>query len=418
MIDTVDIELASGHGGNGCISFRREKYVPRGGPDGGDGGRGGHVYVEATESLNTLVPFRYQKKFAAEDGGNGRGKKQHGRDGADLVLQVPVGTLVYVGGEEQTLAGDLVVPGQRVLLAWGGGGGRGNCTYVSPTNQVPLLAEAGEEGERLHVHLELKLLADVGIIGRPNAGKSSLLARVSAARPKIADYPFTTIEPALGVVEVKGEAFVIMEVPGLIAGAHSGAGLGTEFLRHAERTRLFVHLLDGAGEDVEGAYLGTNQEVALYGKDLASKPQVVAVNKVDLPEVQARLPELRAALEPIAGTVFAISAATGEGVEGLLAKVAGLLATLRRAAPLPPGQPVVLQRPRPQRRAAIERQGEVFLLKWPRAERIAELLKAGDAWAVMQFRQELARMGAARALERAGAVPGSKVVVGNVKLEW
>lgn len=418
MIDQAVIQVKAGDGGNGCISFRREKFVPKGGPDGGDGGKGGSVYLEARADLTTLLPFRYRSRFEAPSGQHGRGKRMRGADGEDLVVPVPVGTLVYrlEGDGNRTLLADLSRPGQRLLVARGGQGGRGNARFATPTNRTPLLAEAGEKGEQATLLLELKLLADVGIVGQPNAGKSSLLSRISAARPRVAPYPFTTTEPVLGVVEHKGREFVAVEVPGLIEGAHKGAGLGHHFLRHAERTRLLVHLLDGASPDPAGDYERLNRELLLYSPQLAGKPRVVAVNKVDLPQVRERAPHILQALAHAPQPVLLVSAATGEGVEALLDRVVEALASL------PPPQPApeeVVIRPRPARdRRYIERQGGRFVVHWPRAERLAQMLRTRDRRAMAQFRWELERLGVSRALEQAGARPGDRVRIGPVELEW
>jgi len=419
MIDRAVLFVKGGDGGNGCVSFRREKFVPKGGPDGGDGGDGGNVYLEARADLSTLHHFRYRDRFEAERGQHGRGKNQRGKDGEDLVVPVPVGTLVYrlePDGSRRLLA-DLTRPGQRLLVARGGRGGWGNARFASPTNRTPLLAEAGEPGEAVWLLLELKLLADVGIVGRPNAGKSSLLARITSARPKVADYPFTTTEPVLGVVEHKGQTFVVAEIPGLIEGAHRGIGLGHEFLRHAERTRVLVHLVNGSSPHPAEDYRQVNRELALYSPQLAQKPQRVAVNKVDLPEVRNRIPQIQADLAEAPQPLFFLSAVTGEGVPALLD---ALLEDLARIPPPPPAEPEVLLPPRPpvNRRGWVEHRDGRFIVHWPRAERLARMLNPRDGRALAQFRRELQRMGVERALEEAGVQPGDTVVIGDLELEW
>jgi len=333
--DHLKIHVKAGDGGNGCVAFRREKYVPLGGPAGGDGGRGGHVVLRADEGLRTLVDFHFKRHFRAGRGRHGEGKDRHGKNGADLVLRVPVGTMVREAETGRVLA-DLTAHGQEAVVARGGRGGRGNARFATPKEKAPRIAEKGKPGEERWLELALKLLSDVGLIGFPNAGKSTILSRVSAARPKIADYPFTTLEPCLGVVRAgEGESFVVADLPGLIEGAHTGAGLGHKFLRHIERTRLLIHVLDTAGtggRDPVEDFTAINRELALYSPELASRPQVVAANKMDLPEARANLDRLRAALPDC--EIFPVSAVTGEGLDLLIARVAVLLQEL----PLPDGE--------------------------------------------------------------------------------
>ena len=320
MIDRVVIKVTSGKGGDGAISGRREKYVPRGGPDGGDGGRGGCVYLRGDRNVNTLMEYRYRREFRAGDGHRGEGKRKHGGDGSDVSLSVPLGTQVWTDDHGVRLLGDISDQGQTLLVAKGGRGGAGNSRYATSTNRFPLLAQAGDPGERRVIRLELKLLADVGIIGAPNAGKSSLLSLVSAANPRVADYPFTTLEPVLGTVEHRGEMFVMVDIPGLIEGAHRGVGLGHEFLRHVERTRALVHMVDGSLDDPVAEVCKINAELQEYDSELARKPQILAVNKVDLTHVAERkgcLSDAFQAGDP--GDTCFISAATGEGY-GTLAR--------------------------------------------------------------------------------------------------
>ena len=291
LIDEALIYVKAGDGGNGVVAFRREAHVPRGGPDGGNGGKGADVYLVADPQTNTLLYFHKHMRFLAPNGVHGRGKNQTGAQGEDLNISVPIGTVAYDADTGQVLA-DLIETGQRTLLAHGGRGGRGNRVFRSSTNQAPRIAENGEPGEELRVRLELKLLADIGIIGVPNAGKSTLLSRVSAARPKIADYPFTTLEPTLGVVVVGDRDLVLADIPGLIEGAHAGVGLGHAFLRHIERTRVLIHLLNGVSPDPLGDYEAINQELELFNPHLMAKPQIVVLNKMDIPEVRAAWPKL------------------------------------------------------------------------------------------------------------------------------
>jgi GTP-binding protein len=324
FFDEVRIEVVAGDGGDGCIAFLREKYRPRGGPSGGDGGRGGSVWAVADPGLNTLLPFRYNRLFKATRGENGRGKSQHGHGAEDLEIAVPVGT-VLTDVETSDLVADITEPGQRVLVAAGGQGGRGNARFATPTNQAPRRADPGTPGERRTLHLELRLLADAGLIGLPNAGKSSLLARVSAARPKVADYPFTTLEPVLGVVQPDPEhSFVLADIPGLVEGAHEGRGLGLEFLRHVRRTAVLVHLVDASETTAEGALAAwdtINAELAAYDRELGERPQVVVISKTDLPATMASMDALRAAFAERNIALHGVSAATGRGCRELMQHV-------------------------------------------------------------------------------------------------
>ena len=303
MIDRVEIYVKGGDGGNGAVSFRREKYVPYGGPNGGDGGDGGSVYLVGDGSLSTLRPFRYKKHFKAKRGAHGKGKDMVGRRGEDLLVKVPLGTLVKRKDDEDgdALIADIVEQDQRVLVARGGKGGYGNAHFASPTDKAPRIAEDGRPGEELWLRLDLKLIADVGLVGYPNAGKSTLLSAVTRARPKIADYPFTTTEPILGVVEIGYESFVLADIPGIIEGAHLGHGLGLDFLRHVERTRVLIQLSDGSSDTLLADLKNVEDELDLYQEGLKDRPRIVAVNKIDLPAVKARLPQLRKELKA-AGT--------------------------------------------------------------------------------------------------------------------
>ncbi len=328
FLDQTKIFIRSGNGGSGAVSFRREKYVPRGGPDGGDGGRGGHIIMEATNDLNTLSSFRYQQHFRAEHGEPGAAVNRFGKAGADLIIKVPVGTLVKNTETGKNIA-DLNESGFQVIILRGGRGGRGNTHFATSTRQTPQFAEKGEPGAELAIELELKLLADVGLIGFPNAGKSSLLTKISAARPKVANYPFTTLEPNLGVVDYKAESFVAVDIPGLIEGAHQGVGLGHQFLRHIERTRLLVHLVDLSGQsgrDPYQDYVQINEELRLYNPELISKEQIVAANKIDLPESRKTWEKFQ--LQIGDRIVIPISVATGEGINQLLDTVIQKLALL------------------------------------------------------------------------------------------
>ena len=318
FLDQCKIYIRSGNGGAGAVSFRREKFIPNGGPDGGDGGRGGDVWIEAVDGLNTLIDYRYQQHFKADTGVHGMGRQMHGANGEDLVLKVPVGTQV-LEDDKETLVADLDRPGMRVRLAKGGNGGFGNVHFKGPINQAPRFALPGQEGEERWLWLRLKLIADAGLVGLPNAGKSTFLAAVSAATPKIADYPFTTLTPNLGVVDLSTqERFVIADIPGLIEGASEGAGLGTRFLGHVERCAVLIHLIDGTQEDVGEAYRTVREELAAYDQSLAEKAEVVALNKVDALDPETRA-EKAAELARAAGREpMIVSGVSGEGVTQLL----------------------------------------------------------------------------------------------------
>jgi len=317
FLDQAKVYIRSGDGGAGAVSFRREKFIEFGGPDGGDGGRGGDVWAEAVDGLNTLIDYRYRQHFKAKTGGHGMGRNRAGAKGADVVLRVPAGTQI-LETDNETLIADLTKPGDRVLLAEGGNGGFGNAHFKSSTNQAPRRANPGQEGREKWIWLRLKLIADIGIIGLPNAGKSTLLARVSAARPKIADYPFTTLHPNLGVVRHKGGELVLADIPGLIEGAHEGAGIGDRFLGHVERCGALLHLVDAAGDNPAGAYRTVRRELAAYGHGLEEKPEIVILSRADLVS-DARLKSAASSLRKPTGTKpLLVSAATGQGLEDLL----------------------------------------------------------------------------------------------------
>jgi GTPase len=327
FLDEAKVYIRSGDGGNGCVSFRREKFIEFGGPNGGDGGKGGDVIAEAVDGLNTLIDYRYQQHFFAKNGQPGMGKDRHGANGADIVLKVPVGTQIY---EEDgaTLIVDLTERGQRAVLAQGGNGGFGNTHFKSATNRAPRRANPGQPGTEQTIRLRLKLIADAGIVGLPNAGKSTFLAVVSAARPKIADYPFTTLQPQLGVVEIDGREFVLADIPGLIEGAHEGAGLGDRFLGHVERCRVLLHLVDGAGGDAGAAYKTIRAELSAYGEGLADKPEIVALSKadaIDAAEVEQQADRLKRAARK---APLVVSAVSGAGVPEVLR---ALIAVIEKA---------------------------------------------------------------------------------------
>jgi GTP-binding protein len=338
FLDQAKINVRSGHGGSGCLSFRRERFIPRGGPDGGDGGAGGDVVAEAVPALNTLIDFRYRPHVKAGRGGHGMGRNRTGARGRDAVLAVPIGTQVFLE-DGCTLIADLAEEGARAVLARGGRGGWGNARFKSATNRAPRRTGPGLPGEEMWLVLRLKLIADAGLIGLPNAGKSSLLRAVSRARPKVADYPFTTLHPHLGVVDRGGATFVLADIPGLIEGAHAGVGLGDRFLGHVERCHVLIHLIDGTGEDVAAAWRTVRAELAAYGAGLDGKPELVVLNKIDaLPAAEVAL--RRDALARAAGApVLGVSAATGAGLSDLTGRIAALVAAQRDGARGEPAAP-------------------------------------------------------------------------------
>jgi GTP-binding protein len=317
FLDEAKVYIRSGDGGNGCVSFRREKFIEYGGPNGGDGGKGGDVVVETVDGLNTLIDYRYQQHFTAKNGGGGMGKDRHGANGADATLKVPVGTQIYEE-DGDTLLADLTEVGQRVVLLRGGNGGFGNAHFKSATNRAPRHANPGQPGIELTIRLRLKLIADAGVVGLPNAGKSTFLAAVSAAKPKIADYPFTTLHPQLGVVDIGGREFVLADIPGLIEGAHEGVGLGDRFLGHVERCRVLLHLVDGTGEDAGVAYTTVRTELAAYGHDLAEKPEIVALSKADALSPDAIRQQVARLKRAAKKTPLVVSAVSGDGVAEVL----------------------------------------------------------------------------------------------------
>ncbi|HQD42196.1 MAG TPA: GTPase ObgE, partial [Bacillota bacterium] len=333
FVDMVKIHTAAGNGGHGAVSFRREKYIPAGGPDGGDGGRGGDIVFEADPGMKTLMDFRYKKRYRAENGQNGAGFNKTGKNGEDLVLKVPVGTVIKDFDTGIVIA-DLTTAGQRVVAARGGKGGKGNARFASAVRQAPTFAESGYDGEERWLVLELKLIADVGLIGFPNVGKSTILSVVTGAKPKIANYPFTTLTPNLGVVALDGDrTFVLADIPGLIEGAHRGVGLGHDFLRHIERTRLLIHVLDvsgSEGRDPLEDFRQVNRELERYSSKLAERPQIVAANKMDLPGAAENLARVREELEKEGYEVFEVSAATNRGLDGLMNRAADLIDTMEQ----------------------------------------------------------------------------------------
>ena len=414
--DEAEIYVKSGDGGDGCVAFRREKYVPYGGPAGGDGGKGGDVCLYVDSHLNTLYRFSKKRQFRAERGVHGRGKNQHGAAGEALRIPVPPGTVVY-DAETGDLLGDLTELDHELIVARGGRGGRGNARFVSSTNQAPRIAEHGAPGQELNLRLELKLLADVGLVGVPNAGKSTLLAAVTAARPKIAPYPFTTLQPNLGVVVLDPQTeFVLADIPGLIEGAAEGKGLGHEFLRHIERTRVLVHLLDGLSADPMVDFAAINHELAAFGHGLSDKPQVVVLNKMDMPQVRESWSAIHKSLKSEGHSAMAISAVAREGTRELLYHVAQMLAELPEQAPALEVPVFRLEGDEDTFTVAWEEDG--WRVSGARVERLAAMTVWNLDEAVARFQRTLDRMGIVEALEEAGVQPGDTVRIGDRELEW
>ena len=422
--DLSHINVRGGDGGAGCMSFRREAFVPKGGPDGGDGGRGGSVIVEADPQLSSLIDYRYKHHFKAERGTHGQGARRHGRDGDDLVLRVPVGTVVReLDPVTQTPVfdlADLTSPGERVVVAPGGAGGRGNIHFVTSVRRAPAFAEKGEPAREHWIELEMKLMADAALVGMPSVGKSSLIARMSAARPKIADYPFTTLVPNLGVARAaSGQSFVVADVPGLIEGASEGRGLGHQFLRHIERTALILHVVDVTGgyegRDAVEDYRTINEELAAYASELAERPQIVVANKCDLPETEGAVARLREVAEADGREFFAVSAATGLSLDALVSRCAAEVSRLRAEAAA--SAPVVdlserweRERERRDRRISVRREERhAWRVSGSQIERMVIQTDWENDEAVAYLQHRFERCGLDDALAKAGAVNGDEV---------
>lgn len=417
--DEAKIHVRSGDGGDGMISFRREKFVRQGGPDGGDGGRGGDVIFVTSTHLNSLVTFQRNRHYRAGNGVHGTVQRMNGARGEDLRLETPPGTIIRNAETGEILA-DLTEPGQEVVVLAGGRGGRGNQHFANSRQQAPRIAERGEPGEELWLTLELKLIADVGLAGMPNAGKSTLLSVVSAARPKIGDYPFTTLQPNLGVVTIDNyETIVMADIPGLIEGASEGVGLGHDFLRHIERTRVLVHLLDGVAEDPVADWVTINNELALYNPELAKKPQLVVLNKIDLPVAREREPQVKAAISKAGYPFMSISAVTGEGVKAMLYEVKRMVDNAPKVQSMPADEPIVI---RPQIEAkpfTIKREGSnTWRVRGKEIERIAAMTYFEFDDSLLRFQTALEKTGITAALTDAGVKVGDTVFIGDQELEW
>ncbi|MHB9131205.1 MAG: GTPase ObgE [Armatimonadota bacterium] len=424
FIDQAKIMVRSGKGGDGAVSFRREKFVPLGGPDGGDGGRGGDIILVADVKMRTLLRFRYDRRFVADAGGNGGAKNCHGKNAKDIEIRVPLGTVVYQQGSEEPLV-DLDRDGMAAVIANGGRGGLGNSHYATATRQVPGFAEKGEPAEERELRLELKLLADVGLIGLPNAGKSTLLSRVSAAKPKIADYPFTTLEPHLGVVASGDDrSFVMADLPGLIEGASHGRGKGTDFLRHAERSRVLLHIVDASGgfageNEPWPAFETINREIALYGAGLERLPMLVALNKIDVPNAQDYLPDMERNLERAGYRYFLISAATGEGLDPLIYAIDEILRTQEAA------EEQVQEKPKRIVIRPVRRELEIKMLDeglWEITgtgiERLIAMTDMKSEEAIERLHRTLERMGVIKSLRERGVKEGDRVLIRGIELTF
>ncbi len=416
--DQAEIYVKAGDGGDGCVAFRREKYVPYGGPAGGDGGRGGDVVFYVDAHINTLFRFSRQHHYRAERGIHGQGKGRHGAAGETLRVPVPRGTIVY-DADSGDLLGDLTEVGDELTVVRGGRGGKGNARFVSSTNQAPRIAEHGAPGQSRDLRLELKLLADLGLVGLPNAGKSTLLAAVTAAQPKIAPYPFTTLHPNLGVVVLDSRTeFVVADIPGLIEGASEGKGLGHEFLRHIERTRVLIHLLNGLSDDPLADFAAINHELAAFGHGLARKPQLVVLNKMDEPQVRERWPEIKAALKADGHAAMAISALARQGTRDLLLRAAQMLAELPEDTPTRKKELPVFRLEDDEGAFAVEWDEDGWRVRGTRVERMAAMTIWNLDEAVRRFQRTLYRMGVSEALEIAGVQPGDTVRIGKSEFEW
>ncbi|MDD2498230.1 MAG: GTPase ObgE [Desulfitobacteriaceae bacterium] len=414
FFDRAKVYVKGGDGGNGIVAFRREKYVPEGGPAGGDGGNGGDIVFFADEGLRTLIDFKYKQHYRATRGQHGQGKGMHGKSGEDLVLKIPVGTVIKDSETDQVLA-DFTEHGQTVIVARGGRGGRGNTRFASAKNRIPTLAENGEPGEEKWIHLELKLLADVGLLGFPNAGKSTIISKVSAARPKIADYPFTTLAPNLGVVRIDEESsFVLADIPGLIEGAHKGAGLGHHFLRHLERTKVLIHVLDmseQADRSPWNDFVTINNELKEYREDLAGRPQIVAANKMDLPGTQEQLEELKRNIGD-EYEVYPISAATGEGLKKLINQVYEMVCACEKALPEPPEPEIKHVRVVPKEKYQIhEKEKGLFVVSGEEIKRLVAMTDFNNEAAVKRMQKIFKNLGLDQALREKGAKAGDVIQI-------
>jgi GTPase len=418
FIDEAEIIVRSGKGGDGMVHFHREKFVPRGGPDGGDGGRGGSIILEVRPGMSTLQALQHSRRYVAANGRNGGPNNMSGKSAESLIIGIPPGTVVYDLQDGKQL-GDLTSPGERLTVCSGGRGGRGNQHFATSRNQAPRTAEKGEPGQEKHLRLELKLIADIGIIGAPNAGKSTLLAALTNAKPKIAEYPFTTLEPNLGVARLNDDTSVVLaDIPGLIAGAARGAGLGHDFLRHIQRTRALIHVLDGQSSDPVADFTQINAELALFDPMLSKKPQIVALNKVDLPGVKARLPGLRAALEKTGADIVAISALARNNLRPLLAKAVQKLSEIPAIVESPAVIPVYRFDQEPQSFKVMRAGPHRWTLTGASIERAAAMTFWEHEGSVRRFQKLMKSLGVDDALRDSGVQSGDTVTIGDFELDW
>jgi GTP-binding protein len=421
FIDFAEIFIKAGDGGDGAVSFRREKYIPNGGPDGGDGGAGGNVVFKADTGLRTLMDFRYKRKYVAERGENGSKRNRSGKSGNNLVVRVPVGTLVK-DKETGRIIADISDEGQEIIIARGGKGGAGNQHFATPTRQVPNFARNGSPGQEFTAILELKLIADVGLLGFPNVGKSTLLSVVSSARPKIANYHFTTLTPNLGVVSLgEGGSFVIADIPGLIEGAHEGAGLGHNFLRHVERTRLLIHVIDVAetdGRDAISDFEVINRELELYNPELAKRPQVIAANKIDALFEQEKLEKFRNEMESRGYKVFEISAATNQGVDDLMRYTYEQLKTLPEVVLFDPEEEIEILPEKDEPKFTIRRENEIYVVEGSWINKILGSVNFDDRESLQYFQRVMKNMGVIEALEEKGIEEGDTVRIGEIEFDF
>lgn len=420
FIDTARIYIKAGDGGNGIISFRREKYVAYGGPDGGDGGKGGDVIFIADPNLSTLLDFKYRKKYIAQNGENGRGKNQYGKNGEDLYIKVPVGTLI-INDETGEIIADLVKPNQKAIVLRGGKGGRGNAKFATPTLKTPRFAESGEKGKEMWVRLELKLLADVGLIGFPNAGKSTLLASCTRAKPKIANYPFTTLTPNLGVVEHKGKSFVMADIPGLIEGAHRGEGLGHDFLRHIERTKMLIHVVDvsaSEGRDPIEDFEKINEELKLYSERLLTLPQIVAANKIDIQSGKENFPAFEKEIKKRGYEVYPISALTKVGIDKLLDKTIEILSFIPVEEIKEVPEVIVYTPPEEEETLNIEVKDNTYYLSGTKIDKLLKRVNLQDEHSLRYFEMLLRKSGVIDALKEKGFKSGDTINVRDFEFEY
>jgi GTP-binding protein len=420
MIDVVKIRVTGGKGGNGCVSFRREKFITKGGPDGGNGGNGGNVVLEGDASINTLIHLRYKSTTIAKSGEHGGSKEKQGARGKDETIKVPIGTLIWLISKNGTreLIGD-VLDSKRIIITKGGSGGKGNKKFASSTSQAPRISEAGADGEKATLELELKILADVGLIGMPNAGKSTLISTCSAASPKIANYPFTTLDPVLGTVERKYKSFLAVEIPGLIKGAHKGAGLGLSFLRHAERTRVIWHLVDGSEPNIEERFEQVNNELKGFGMSVYDKPQVLVITKIDIEKKGQELTKLKREFESSGVQVKLVSSKTGEGVEDLIETTMGAIDAINKKQSRECKNTTIITNKRIlEPPAQVLKQADGYLINDPRAKRLFLGADLKDYRVRLQLWGQLKKMGIIKTLEKMGVESGDTIQVGDTTMEW